>query len=189
VRIHLRHAGSAALAAAVLAGAGCGSGDSEGAKPPPSVSDPLIAEIDAIERRVDANVAGACDDIFENVEGGNFDATSRLIDSIPSDVDPDIRSALSDSMDSFQQLVSSECDEIRAREQDEEVVPEDPLPEETTPEETETTPPETETTPEETETTPETPPADPGNGNGQGPDGTGPPGQDEDNGGIEAPGL
>lgn len=179
-----------ALSVAALALAGCGDSGSDGEKLPRDLSQSLMTEVEQIEARVDANVSGACDDIFDGVAGGNFDETARLIESIPENVDPGIRSALSDSVDHLQQLASSECDEIQAREPDDTTVPDETVTEEeTTPTETETTPTETETTPTETETTPTTPTqpdTGDGNGNGNGPDGNGPPGQD-DGGGVVAP--
>jgi hypothetical protein len=190
VTSRIPHLALCALAAAALAIAGCGDSEIPDAeKLPADISQDLLGEFERIEARVDANVSGACDDIFEGVDGGNFDQVSSLLDSIPDDVAPEIRSALSDSVDHLQQLVDDQCDEIRASEQGE-VVPEETTPEETTPTETETIPTETETVPPETETTP-TPPVDPGNGNGQGPNGEGPPGQDnkDDGGGVEVPGL
>jgi hypothetical protein len=185
VTSRLRHTALCALAAAALAVAGCGSGDSDGKKLPPTLSQQLETTIGRIQDRVDANVSGACDDIFDGVRGGNFDETASLISSIPESVDPEIRSALSDSVDRLQELVSTECDEIQAREQEEvETAPEETVPEETVPEETAPEETETETTPEETETTPRPPPD---GGSGQGPDGTGPPGQDDAGGGLEVP--
>jgi hypothetical protein len=183
----LRHTTLCALAASALVVAGCGSGGSEGKKLPPRISEQLELRIGQIQARVDANVAGACDDIFDGAAGGNFDETASLIAQIPDNVDPEIRSALSDGIDRLQELVSSECDEIQAREQEEqETVPEETVPEETVPEETVPEETETETTPTETETTPEPPPTD--DGDGRGPDGNGPPGQIGDpGGGLEAP--
>jgi hypothetical protein len=194
VTSRLRQTTLCALAAAVAV-AGCGgAGDSDGRKLPPAVAEQLLTTVEDIQDRVDANVAGACEDIFNGAQGGNFDETGRLVASIPENVDPDIRSSLSESIDRLQELVSSECDEIQAREQeDQETVPEETVPGETVPEETETVHTETETTPTETETTPEPPPNDngtgtgTGTGNGQGPDGTGPPGQEDPGGGLEVP--
>jgi hypothetical protein len=191
VTSRIRHTALCTLAAAAFAVGGCTGGDDGGEKLPPGASQELLTTIERIEARVEANVAGACDDIFDGAEGGNFDETARLIESIPEDVDPDIRSALSDSVDRLQQLVSDECDEIQAREaQDQETVPEETVPKETAPTEPETTPTVPETTPTEPDTGPP-PPQDDGSGNGQGPDGNGPPGQQDDQGpdggGLEVP--
>jgi hypothetical protein len=186
VKIRLPHVALCVATVAALAAAGCdGSGGSDGKKLPRSVSQELLTHIEQVESRVEANVSGACDDIFDGVAGGNFDEIAGTLSSIPDNVDPDIRSAVSESVDRLQDLVNSKCDEIQAREQDrQETVPEETTTDErTTPTETETTPTETETTPTETETTPTTPDPPP---NGNGPDGTGPPGQD-DGGGVEAP--
>lgn len=195
MKSHLSHVGPCLLAVTALALGGCGgSGEPDGEKLPPGLSQEMIVEIDRIQDRVDAGVAGACDDIFEQPDGGSVQRIGQLLAEVPRDVDPEIRSALSDSVDRLQQLVTDECEQIRAREQeDQDVVEDEPVIEDTT-EETTTTPPETDTAPD-TETSPEPPPVDPddedeGNGqsNGQGPDGTGPSGQD-DGGGVEAPGL
>jgi len=189
MRPTLPHLALCALAAVALALAGCGDSETPASeKIPADLSQDLLGEFEQIQARVDANVSGACDDIFEGVPGGNFDQVGSLVDSIPDSVSPEIRSALSDSVDRLQQLVNDQCTEIRAGEQDEETVPDETVPDETETTETETTPPETETTPPETETTPTPPDEDPGNGNGQGPDGEGPPGQDN-GGGIEVPEL
>lgn len=187
MRPTLPHLALCALAAVLLALSGCGDSETPASeKIPADISQDLLAEFEQIEARVDANVSGACDDIFEGVPSGTFDQVGSLVSSIPESVSPEIRSALSDSVDRLQQLVNSECADIRASEQGEETVPDETVTEETTPTETVTTPPETETTPPETETTPTTPDESPGTGNGQGPDGTGPPGQN-DGGGIEVP--
>ena len=176
-----------ALAASALAFAGCGDSEvPESEKLPAATSQAILAELDGIDDRVASGFAGACDDIFEGVDGGNFDAIDSALADVPDSVDPDIRSALGESIDRLKRLVDQECEQIRADEQETTATDETDTTE-TTPTETETV--ETVTVPEtdtETETTPVDPVTPPGNGNGQGPDGTGPPGQ-QDGGGIEAP--
>lgn len=180
--LHLRQLAPLA-AMAVLMVAGCGdSGLSENEKIPADVSQALLAEIEDINNRVQAGVGGACDDIFENKPGGNFQAVDGELARVPDDVDRDVRSTLEQSVDRLRQLVDEECTEIQASE-DQETTP-DVEPVEPVPEETETVPTETETTPTETETTPEEP-TDPGGG--KGPNGEGPPGQDGTGGGLELP--
>jgi outer membrane murein-binding lipoprotein Lpp len=178
----------AAVAAALLV-AGCGGSDEpEGEKLPQSVADTLSQQLDSISARVANGSAGACDDIYLSAsEGGNIEPIDAALAAIPSGVDPEIRSALEQSVERLEQLVDDECSEIRDAERERlETVPDETTETETVPTETETTPTETETTP--TETTP-TPPVDEGGdeggANGRGPDGDGPPGQQ---GGAEAPG-
>lgn len=174
-------------ATATLAVAGCGGNDEpEGKKLPPDVTQTLLKQLDSVGDRVAAGVSGACDDIFASEsDGGNIEPIDAALSSIPSDVDPEIRSALEQSIERLTQLVDQECDEIRSAEQGEQDTTTDETPTETVTTETETVPTETtETTttpPETTPTTPETPTTP----NGNGPDGGGPPGQER--GGAEAP--
>jgi hypothetical protein len=176
----------AVLAVAALLLAGCGdSGVPESEKLPADTSQTILGELEGIDNRVASGFAGACDDIFEGVEGGNFDTIDSALADIPDSVDADIRSALEESIDRLKQLVDQECEQIRSDE--EQTTTEEADTTDTTPTETETV--ETVTIPEtdtETETTPTEPVTPPSEGNGRGPDGTGPPGQ-QDGGGIEAP--
>ena len=139
--------------AAGLAFTGCG-GDDEGAPIPRATATALNAELDGVQGRLDQGSAGACNDILEGPRGPNRDQAQRLIDSLPDDVDSDVRSALQDSFDRLWDLVEQDCDDKAQEEESEQ-------PEETTP--TETTPPETtptETTPPETTPTETTPPSE-----------------------------
>jgi hypothetical protein len=173
-------------AVAALAAVGCGGGDEpQGEKLPPEIAQTLLQQLDSVSDRVAAGVSGACDDIYSSDSGvGNIGPIDEALASIPSDVDPEIRSALEQSIERLTQLVDEECADIRSSEQDRQ----DTTTDETTPTETVTT--ETETVPTETTettTTPETTPRAPVTPpNGNGPDGAGPPGQDR--GGAEAPG-
>lgn len=177
-------------AAAAPTVAGCGGDDEpQGKKLPPDISQTLLKQLDSVGDRVAAGVAGACDDIYASeADGGNIEPIDAALNSIPSDVDPEIRSALEQSIERLTQLVDQECDQIRSDEQARQDTVTEETPTETVPTETETVPTETtETTttpPETTPTTPETPQTTPPNGGG--PDGGGPPGQER--GGAQAPG-
>jgi hypothetical protein len=149
----------AVLACGVLPACG---GDDQGTGIPAASASRLQSQLDSIRSRVDA---GTCRDVVEG-DDTNRAVVQQTIDSLPEDVDRDVRDALSDSFDRLFQLVEEDCE------------PE----QETTP--TETTPPPTiETQPEtETQTTETAPPPKPKkekkrdeqNGGGQGaPDGGG----------------
>jgi len=171
---------------AALAVAGCG-GDDEprGEKLPPTVTRTLLQQLESVGDRVAAGVSGACDDIYSE-DVGNIGPIDDALSSIPSEVDPEIRSALEQSIERLTQLVDQECDEIRSAEQGEQDTTTDETPTETVTTETETVPAETtETTTTPPETTPAPPTTPESSPNGNGPDGTGPPGQER--GGAEAP--
>ena len=163
-----------ALVAAVLALAGCG-GDDEGAPIPAQTATALQAELDGVQARIDNGSAGACRDILEGSRGPNLERVNELIDALPDDVDPDVRSALVESFDRLWELVQQDCDDKASQEEQEQPDPEPTPPtttEETTPEETTPTTPE-ETTPEEDILPPEGDGDNegeipPGNGNGNG---------------------
>jgi hypothetical protein len=179
----------ALLAAIGLAVAGCGDSDEpKGEKLPPAVTQELLPQLESVGDRVAAGVSGACDDIYASADdGGNIEPIDAALSSIPSGVDPEIRTALEQSVERLKQLVDEECAEIGAAEQDEPdtVTEEETTPTETETVETETVPTETETTETETETAPTTPEQPPDvESPGRGPDGTGPPGL---GGGAEAP--
>jgi hypothetical protein len=177
--------------AVALAVAGCGDDEEpQGRKLPPQVAQTLMQQLESIGDRVAAGVAGACDDIYsDDPDVGNLEPIDAALDSIPSDVDPEIRSALEQSIERLTQLVDRECSEIRSAEQEEQ----EPIEEEEPPPEPVET--ETETAPDETtEEPPDTTPTERGPSppdpearapQGRGPDGGGPPGQER--GGAEAP--
>jgi hypothetical protein len=106
----------------------------------------LNGRLDETQRRLDDGSAGACRDILDDTRP----EVGKIIDSLPSDVDADVRDALVESFDNLWSLVEDRCQEA---EQDEESQQE-PQPEQP---ETETT--ETEETPTDTTTTETTPPA------------------------------
>jgi hypothetical protein len=171
---------SAALAlAACLAGlAGCGS-DEEGAGIPPDAAAALERQLLSIQDRFQVG-GGACSDITGG-EDPNTTAVQQTIDSLPSDVDPDVREALQQSFERLFQLVAQQCQEPEPEpepEQTETTAPETDTTETTPPATTETEPPPTETTQEPTipeDTGQQTTPGEddesgglPGGGNGGG---------------------
>ena len=175
-------------AAAALAVAGCGGDDEpQGEKLPPEITKTLLQQLESVGDRVAAGVSGACADIDTEASSvGNLAPIDEALNSIPPDVDPEIRAALEQSIERLTQLVDQECDEIRSAESGQQDTTDETTPTETVTTETETVPTETtETTTTPPETTPTTPttPSTPPNGNG--PDGGGPPGQDR--GGAAAP--
>jgi hypothetical protein len=175
-------------ATAALAVAGCGSDDEpQGEKLPPDITQTLLKQLESVGDRVAAGVSGACDDIFASEsDGGNIEPIDAALSSIPSDVDPEIRSALEQSIERLTQLVDQECDDIRSAEQGQQDTVTEETPTETVTTESETTPTETtETTTTPPETTPTSPDTSATPPNGNGPDGGGPPGQER--GGAEAP--
>jgi len=153
-----------------IALAGCG-GDDEGTPIPAATANALQSELDGVQARLDNGSAGACKDILEGSRGPNRDRVNELIDSLPEDVDQDVRSALEESFNRLWELVEQDCEDKSSQEEQAEPQPE---PEQTetqeTPTETET---ETETVPPEETTTEPLPPAEEelppeGNGNGNG---------------------
>ena len=162
-------------ACGVVALAGCGDDEPEGEGLPPESVAAIDQRLDEIERRfsdaVDNDNPGACDDI----EDDSFAAIADTIDSLPDDVDPDVRDALETSLERLQELTQEGCADVQPVETETTTTE---APAETTPE-TETTPPET--TPPET-----TPPeSTPQNGDGDGDGGATPP--DQGGGGSPAP--
>lgn len=165
-----------ALVVGVIALAGCG-GDDEGAPIPAQTATALQSELDGVQARIDNGSAGACRDILEGSRGPNLQRVNELIDALPDGVDPDVRSALSESFDRLWELVQQDCDDKASQEEREREQPDpEPTPptptEETTPEETPPTTPE-ETPPEEEILPPEGDgdndgQVPPGNGNGNG---------------------
>jgi hypothetical protein len=118
----------------------CG-GDDEGRGIPQDSASVLQRQLNSIQSRLEAGDA-ACRDVVEG-DDTNLAAVRRTINSLPDDVNQDVRDALRDSFDRLFELVEAECE---------------PQPE-TTP--TETTPPPTIETEPETETQPQTETAPP----------------------------
>jgi hypothetical protein len=166
------------LVAFVLVGAGCG-GDEEGEPLPAAQVQLLNGRLDESQRRLDDGSAGACRDILNDTRP----EVQKIIDSLPRDVDSDVRSALEQSFKNLWDLVQQDCDDKEGKEEsqqpEEQPAEPEPTPTETTPtdeeptekEPTETTP--TETTPPSEEQLPPEGNGDnnggvPGNGNGNG---------------------
>lgn len=172
------------LLGALLALAGCG-GDEEGQPIPSQTAQALQAELDGVQARIDNGSAGACTDILEGERGPNMERVQELIDSLPEDVDADVRSALEESFNRLWELVQQDCDDKAEEERSQRENEPEPEPE-PTPTETEAEP---EPTPTETETapvptTPEEAPLPP---EGDGDNGGGVP--NEGNGGGVGPGA
>ncbi len=160
----------AVVLALVAAAAGCG-GDDSGNPIPAATASALRTELNDVQARLDQGSAGACRDILEGPRGPNKQRVQDLIDSMPSRVDSDVKSALQDSFDNLWDLVQQDCDDKASSEQPTKTTPTDTTPTDTTP--TDTTP--TDTTPTDTtptDTTPTSPDEAPlpndGNGNGTG---------------------
>jgi hypothetical protein len=149
---------------ACLATAGCGSDDEKGSPIPAEQASALLGRLDEAQSRLANGSEGACKDILDDT----MPEVGKIIDSLPSSVDPDERDALEESFDNLWSLVESECEELKPDEPAQ-TTPTDTEPTETieipTETETETAPPET-----DTETAPE--------------DQTIPPDGDGDNGGV-----
>jgi len=159
---------AAALVGVALAAAGCG-GDEEGKPIPAATATGLQTQLDGVQRRIDQGSVGACKDILEGPDskGPNKKQVQTLIDSMPDDVDSDVKSALQDSFDNLWDLVEQECED-KESEQEQNTTPTETQ-EQTTPTQTqeETTPTQEETTPTTPETSPDTAPL-PNDGNGEG---------------------
>lgn len=137
----MRSRGTAALILVLAAGvaAGCGSDDEpEGAPIPPQAAADIESRLAEVERRMAAG-AGACADIQNDTQP----AVDSIVASLPSDVDPDVRDALQDSVDRLFELTEQECDEEKG--QDTQTQPELPPETETQTEEAPTEPAPTET--------------------------------------------
>jgi hypothetical protein len=157
-----------ALCVAGAVAAGCGSDDEKGAPIPADAAAALQTRLDEVERRL-AFARGACADIQDDSKP----AMQEIVNSLPSNVDDDVRAALEDGLDRLFQLSEEQCEDQPEEEPSTETETVETEPEQTTP--TETVETETETTPTETTEVPtdELPP---------GQDGELPPGQEEDPG-------
>jgi hypothetical protein len=118
------------LALAAGLAAGCG-GDEENGEPiPPDQAAALQRQLESIENRFQFG-GDACADITGNADP-NTTAVRSVLDSLPQDVDPDLRDSLEQSFDRLFELVQEQCDTEQGQE-------ETPPPVETEP--TETIPP------------------------------------------------
>jgi hypothetical protein len=145
--------------------AGCG-GDREG-KPLPAAQVQLLnSRLNEAERRLADGSEGACKDILDDTQP----EVGRIIDSLPDDVDADVRDALTESFDNLWNVVDDRCQEIADQSTPE---PTKTEPETDTETDTTQTEPETDTETDTTTTTttePDTAPL-PNDGNGNGDDG------------------
>jgi hypothetical protein len=143
----VRFRASTALLIALVAAtaAGCGSDDEKGSPLPEQAVVDLESRLDEVERRMTAG-GGACADITND----SAPAVDGIIQSLPSDVDPDVRQALEDGFSRLFTLTAEQCDETKGQQTEPEPAPQ---PEPDTNTETVTIP--TETVP--TETTPTIP--------------------------------
>jgi hypothetical protein len=139
-------------------GAGCGSDDQEGEPIPPDAAAALQRQLESIENRFQFG-GGACADITGN-DSPNTTEVRSVLDSLPEDVDPDVRDALERSFDRLFELVQEQCDDEPSEQQQEQE--QEPPPAETTP--PETTPPAEEEDDDEGDEEEEAPPPEEGTG-------------------------
>ena len=126
-----------ALALAAPLAAGCGGDDEQNGEPIPAESAAALErQLDSIQARFEAG-GGACADITGN-DDPNTTAVESVINSLPQDVDPEVRDSLEQSFERLFQLTQDQCDE----ETETETAP--PPPPETETQTTETLPPEEE---------------------------------------------
>jgi hypothetical protein len=142
------------LTAAVAAmTAGCGS-DDKGKPIPQDAAAALERQLASIQARFEVG-GGACGDITGG-DDPNSTPVRQTIDSLPDDVDPDVRDALQGSFDRLFQLVEEQCksepppQQQQQQQQQQTETEQAPSQTETTPAETT----ETETTPTQTEEQP-----------------------------------
>jgi len=157
VNVLKRTIGVLVTVAVAAAATGCGS-DDEGAPIPQDAAAALERQLESIQSRFEFG-GGACADIAGG-DDPNTVPIRQTLDSLPKNVDQDVRDALRDSFDRLFQLVDEQCDA--------EPEPQQTETEEEAPAETETVPPETteteeavpteteeQTAPEEEQTAPE----------------------------------
>ena len=147
-----RSAAATALVLAAALAAGCGSDEEKGKPIPAEAAAQLESRLAEVERRFDFG-GGACADILND----SRPAVDSIVDSLPADVDGEVRAALQDGFDRLFVLTEEQCDEETGQEPETQTEPE-LLPTETEelPTETEEVPTETEEQPTETEEVPPT---------------------------------
>ena len=108
----MRFRTSTALLIALVAAtaAGCGSDDEKGSPLPEQAVVDLESRLDEVERRMTAG-GGACADITND----SAPAVDGIIQSLPSDVDPDLRQALEDGFSRLFTLTAEQCDETKGQ--------------------------------------------------------------------------
>ena len=173
------------LALAAGLAAGCGGDDENGGQGIPSEqAAALQRQLESIEARFQSG-GGACADITGNADP-NTTAVRSELDSLPEDVDPDVRDALEQSFERLFELVQEQCDTEAGQEETPPPVETDttetvPPPEEEEDddgeEDGEETPTTTEETPPATEPPVEVPPQDGTGTTGEGGAGSGDSGQ------------
>ena len=119
-----------------LVAAGCGGDEDEGAPIPADRVQLLERRLTETENRLADGSLGACEDILNDTRP----EVGRIVDSLPNDVDPDVRSALGQSFDRLWVIVEQECQDREPEETPEPAPEPEPLVPET---DTETVPPET----------------------------------------------
>src|SRR5215211_3686484 len=152
-----------ALAAGSLALSACG-GD-EGGTIPQANADALLQEVENLEQNVET---GQC-----SLATASVDRLRQGIDDLPKEVGIETKSGLFDLVDRLQNLVDTQCEPVDTGPTGETGVKPTTTSTTTTTTETEEEPP-----PEEEEDE-----GNEGSGGGQGPEGTGPPGQSDDDSG------
>jgi hypothetical protein len=104
------------LALAAGLAAGCGGDDNESGEPiPPDQAAALQRQLESIENRFQFG-GDACADITGNTDP-NTTAVRSVLDSLPQDVDPDLRDSLEQSFDRLFQLVQEQCDTQKGQEE------------------------------------------------------------------------
>jgi hypothetical protein len=168
----------ACIAAALLGG--CGSGDDKGKPIPAATRVELDKRLDSIKGRFDFG-GGACADIAKDQT-----SVQQTLDSLPSDVDSDVKNALTDGFDRLFQLTDEQCDETKGQQTETQPTQSEPAPTptESAPETTPTTP--TESAPQETTPQEKKPKKDNGDGGGNGGGNSVP--ESGTGGGVVAPG-
>jgi hypothetical protein len=103
------------LALAAGLAAGCG-GEDEGGEPiPADQAAALQRQLESIENRFQFG-GDACTDITGNTDP-NTTAVRSVIDSLPQNVDPDVRDSLEQSFERLFELVQEQCDTEKGQEE------------------------------------------------------------------------
>jgi hypothetical protein len=104
------------LALACGLAAGCGGDEDEGGEPiPADQAAALQRQLESIENRFQLG-GDACADITGNTDP-NTTAVRSVIDSLPQNVDPDVRDALDQSFERLFELVQEQCDTEKGQEE------------------------------------------------------------------------
>ena len=157
------------LVLATAVAAGCGADEETKPSIPPASAQSLDARLAEVQRRFEVG-GGACDDITNDSQP----AVESILTSLPSSVDSEVRSALTDSFDRLFELTAEQCDneQDQTSTTDTQTETQTETTDTTETQTTDTTP--TETTTTETTPTTETNPPPPDDGNGGTGGGAGP---------------